>query len=259
MLPVLLLAHLDLAAQLTSVLESSTDLGSAIAGVVIACGFGAAHALSPGHGKTLVSAYLIGTKGTPQQAVWLGLTTSITHTLAIYLLGLIALFASQYLLPEQLYPYLSVMSGLAICVVGFRLLFKRLFVKQPAHTHSHPHHSDDTCAGCRDFASPPTDWSSLLTLGISSGLTPCPSALVLLLGAVAIHRIPFGLLLVGGFSVGLAFVLTGLGLLTVYASQWLERFPTAGGWVRQLPLASATFTICIGIGFTAYSLVTIAP
>ncbi|MEL7085927.1 MAG: sulfite exporter TauE/SafE family protein [Cyanobacteria bacterium P01_A01_bin.3] len=250
---VLILAHLDLAPQLTSLLESPPNFSSAIAGLAIACTLGAAHALSPGHGKTLVSAYLIGTKGTPQQAILLGLTTSISHTLAIYTLGLIALFASQYLLPEQLYPYLSVASGLAICIVGIRLLFNRLHPPQPDRSlhHSHTHH---TCSSCHDAADhSPADWSSLIALGISSGLTPCPSALVLLLSAVAIHRIPFGLVLVGGFSFGLAFVLTGLGLLAVYASQWLDRFPGTSRWVKQLPLVSAMFTICIGVGFLTYS------
>ena len=252
------MAYMDYAARLSGLLDAPLSLGSMSIGLAISFILGAAHALSPGHGKTLVSAYLIGTKGTPQQAILLGLTTSITHTLAIYTLGLIALFASQYLVPEQLYPFLSIFSGLAICIVGIRLLYKRLN-SNPYHSHSDCPHTHDTCCDLHDRAHSPADWSSLLTLGISSGLTPCPSALVLLLSAVALHRIPYGLVLVGGFSFGLAFVLTALGLLAVYASQLLDRLPVADSWVKRLPLASAVATVCIGISFTAYSLSAISP
>ncbi|MGK7910507.1 MAG: nickel/cobalt transporter [Synechococcus sp.] len=254
-------AHLNHALQLANLWESALGPGSATTGLAIACSLGAAHALSPGHGKTLVSAYLIGTKGTPQQAILLGLTTSITHTLAIYLMGLIALFSSQYLLPEQLYPYLSMASGLAICMVGIRMFSKRLNGEQPGHSSGHVHHhshnthgNHHTCDNCSTVASPPTDWSSIIALGMSSGLTPCPSALVLLLSAVAIHRIPYGLVLVGGFSFGLAFVLTGLGLLTVYASQWIEKLPASETWTKLLPLLSATVTLCVGMSFMTYTL-----
>lgn len=242
MQPVYVLAHLDRAARLPGLLESPPTLGTVWAGMAVAFGFGAVHALSPGHGKTLVSTYLIGAKGTPGQALLLGVMTTITHTLSVFVLGLIALLTSQYLLPEQLYPVLGSLSGLMVCVVGLRLLQKRLSQRNhhhhesPSHTHSH------------------SDLPSLMTLGISGGLVPCPSALVLLLSAVALHQITYGLVLVSSFSLGLASVLIVLGLIAVYARWWLEQLPMADGLVQQLSLVSAIAAICIGIGLTAFSI-----
>ncbi|NER84998.1 MAG: high frequency lysogenization protein HflD, partial [Leptolyngbya sp. SIO1D8] len=225
-----LLAHLDQAPHLSDLLEVELTLGTMATGSAIAFALGAAHALSPGHGKTLVSAYLIGTRGTPQQALLLGATTTITHTLGVFALGLVALFAAQYILPEQLYPILSVFSGLTICIVGLRLLYNRLrSPDQLLHSHPHPHHHSHEHPSHEghgdhhhshehpshgDHVHGVTDLPALITLGISSGLVPCPSALVLLLSAIALHQIPYGLVLVGSFSLGLAAILTLLGLIT---------------------------------------------
>lgn len=249
MLQVFVLAHLDRAFWLPGLLESPPNLRTVWAGMAVAFGFGAVHALSPGHGKTLVSAYLIGTKGTPGQALLLGVMTTITHTLSVFALGLIALFASQYLLPEQLYPVLGSLSGLIVCVVGFRLLQNRL---SQSHHHHHSHHEHHH--GSHSHTHSHGDLPSLVTLGISGGLVPCPSALVLLLSAVALHQITYGLVLVGGFSLGLASVLIMLGLIAVYARQWLEQLPVADRWVQHLSLVSAIAVICIGIGLTAFSI-----
>lgn len=246
---VFVLAHLDRAFWLPSLLEAQPTLGTVWAGVAVAFGFGALHALSPGHGKTLVSAYLIGTKGTPGQALLLGVTTTITHTSSVFVLGAIALFASQYLLPEQLYPVLGSLSGLIVCVVGFRLLHNRL-----NRSHHHPHSPHEHHHHSHSHTHSHGDLPSLLTLGISGGLVPCPSALVLLLSAVALHQITYGLVLVGGFSLGLASVLIVLGLIAVYARRWLERLPMADGWGQYLSLVSAIAVICIGIGLTAFSI-----
>ena len=111
-----------------NLLTADPNLTTILVGVAIAFGLGAIHALSPGHGKTLVSAYLIGSKGTPQQAILLGVTTTATHTLSVFVLGAIALFASQYILPEQLYPLLSGFSGFAICLIGLDLLLSLIHI-----------------------------------------------------------------------------------------------------------------------------------
>ena len=122
MQPAFTLSHVEYASRLPGLLESQPSLGAISTGVAVAFALGAVHALSPGHGKTLVSAYLIGARGTPKQALLLGITMTTTHTLGVFALGLIALVASQYILPEQLYPILSLLSGLIICMVGLRLL-----------------------------------------------------------------------------------------------------------------------------------------
>lgn len=208
-----------------------------LSGMGIAIVAGAGHALSPGHGKTMVAAYLIGSRGTPQQAILLGLVTTITHTISVFALGILVLLLSQYLLPEQLYPFLSLLSGLTVCGVGFWLLDRYLNpIPDCHHIHNHSHHA----------ANPRVTLRSLVTLGIAGGLIPCPSALVLLLSAIAIHQAAYGLLLVCAFSFGLAVALMTIGLIIVYAHQWLKSF----SWVQPLqqytPIVSAIAVIAIG-------------
>ncbi|NET37960.1 MAG: high frequency lysogenization protein HflD [Cyanothece sp. SIO1E1] len=247
-----ILAHLNQASPLSSLLESHSTFGTMSAGVAIAFALGAVHALSPGHGKTLVSAYLIGARGTPEQALVLGLTTTIAQSMGVFALGLMTLFASQYILPEQLYPILSLLSGLAICIVGLRLLQTRLSSHHHSHHSHHSHHGPVHSSHAHTHSH--ADLSSLITLGISGGLVPCPSALVLWLSAVALHQITYGLILVGGFSLGLASLLTILGLIAVYARQWLEQLPIGHGWVKHLSILSAATTVCIGISLTMFAI-----
>ncbi|MEQ9000213.1 MAG: sulfite exporter TauE/SafE family protein [Coleofasciculus sp. B1-GNL1-01] len=237
-----ILAHLSHTSSVPNLIASEPTLSTVLIGIAIAFGFGAVHALSPGHGKTLVSAYFIGSQGTPQQAVLLGLTITFTHTLSIFLLGAIALFASQYVLPEQSYPVLSFVSGLTIGIVGLSLLRKRLHSDSHCHSHAHAHS--------------PTSLSSLVKLGMAGGLIPCPSALVMLLSAVALHQISYGLFLVGGFSLGLASVLVILGVVAIYARQWLERLPQTDQVLQKLSILSAIVIMVIGFGITVVSVTT---
>ncbi|MEQ8464765.1 nickel/cobalt transporter [Coleofasciculus sp. E1-EBD-02] len=237
-----ILAHLSHTSSVPNLIASEPTLSTVLIGIAIAFGFGAVHALSPGHGKTLVSAYFIGSQGTAQQAVLLGLTITFTHTLSIFLLGAIALFASQYFLPEQSYPILSFVSGLTIGIVGLSLLRKRLHSDSHCHSHAHAHS--------------PTSLSSLVKLGIAGGLIPCPSALVMLLSAVALHQISYGLFLVGGFSLGLASVLVILGVVAIYARQWLERLPQTDQVLQKLSILSAIVIMIIGFGITVVSVTT---
>ena len=233
-----------------------------ILGAVI---WGAAHALTPGHGKTIVAAYLIGARSTAWHALYLGLTVTITHTFGIFVLGLIALFASRYVVPEQLYPWLSAVSGLIVVGMGAWMLWQRarpLLASDHCdhshhHHHGHDHHHDydDDQDHGHSHLPPGTKgevvtWKSLLALGISGGILPCPSALVLLLAAVSLNRIGFGIVLVLAFSLGLAGVLTAVGLLFVKGSRILRRLPRFDVWVRVLPVASALIILVLGIGLT---------
>ena len=150
-----------------------------------------------------------------------------------------------------MYPILGVLSGVAICLVGLKLLAVRL---GSGHHHSHEpheHHHDSDPQHHHDHDHHhhhPEDWRSLVAIGISGGLVPCPSALVLLLTAIALHQIAYGLVLVGGFSLGLATVLMALGLVAVYARQWLEETARAAGLMQRLSVASAIVTVCVGVG-----------
>ncbi|WP_159789674.1 nickel/cobalt transporter [Sodalinema gerasimenkoae] len=237
----LLFAHVIQSSSLNQLLLYDPTSMMGVTGVAIAMGVGAIHALSPGHGKTLVAAYLLGSSATPTHAVILGLTTTITHTLGVFLLGLIALFTSEYFLPEQFYPVLSIISGVTIIGVGLTLLKRRL--RQRSAHHHHHHHSSAI------------DLRSLFKLGIAGGLIPCPSALVLLLTAVALGKIFYGLVLVVGFSFGLASVLVGLGLMALYGRQKLEHLPQPERLLKNLSVWSAVVVVCIGIGLTFGSIV----
>ncbi|MEH2166300.1 MAG: sulfite exporter TauE/SafE family protein [Nostoc sp.] len=235
--------------------------------LVIAFLWGGLHALSPGHGKTIVGAYLVGSRSNAQHALFLGLIMTITHTAGIFALGLVALGTSQFILTEQLYPWLSILSGVLVTVIGLNLFISRLQGTQVSHAHDHVHsheHSHDLHHHHHhnhehSHLPPHSDvssmkWSSLLALGISGGLLPCPSALVVLLSAIAMGRIGFGLALVSAFSLGLAAVLTGIGLMLVYAKNRFEHLPLQIPRIEMLPVASALCITLIGLGITSQAL-----
>jgi hypothetical protein len=205
----------------TALLADPAPLGpwTFLTSLLLAAMLGAFHALTPGHGKTIVGAYLVGSQGTARHARFLGLVVTITHTLGVYLLGLGTLAASAWVVPEQLYPWVSVVSGLLVVAVGASLATSRLQVAHghdhhhhhdhddAAHEHGHAHHHHDGHAHDHDHGhshlpppGTPVSLRSLLALGISGGLLPCPSALVVMLGAIALHRIAFGLALIVAFS-----------------------------------------------------------
>nr|MBA2451568.1 sulfite exporter TauE/SafE family protein [Chloroflexia bacterium] len=216
--------------------------------------WGAAHALTPGHGKAIVAAYLIGTRGTARHAALLGLTVTLTHTAGVFALALVTLSLSRYFLPEELYPWLSVGSGVLVVAIGLTLLYGRTLGNRGAppgatvHNHGGASH-------CHSIPTGDTVTTrSLLALGVSGGLVPCPSALVLLLGAISVGRLELGILLVLAFSVGLAGVLTGIGLLVVYARWLLRRFSFEPRAPRFLPAASAVIISIAGIALLVDSL-----
>lgn len=252
-----------------SIWQQTGTLLLAIAGAFV---WGGMHALSPGHGKTIVGAYLVGERATAQHAVFLGLTTTITHTLAVFALGLVTLFASRFVVPEQLYPWLSFLSGLMVVAIGLNLFISRLRNTQfhatthhhahDGHSHHHHDHHHIHDGNHHSHLPPMTDeappsWRSLLTLGVSGGLVPCPSALVVLLSAVALGRVGFGLVMVLAFSLGLAGVLTGLGLLLVRTKRLFDRLPSQMRLVKVLPAVSALVVALIGVGITTQALMQI--
>lgn len=223
-----------------------------LSGIGIAFLVGAGHALSPGHGKTMVAAYLIGSKGTSKDAVLLGLATTIAHTFGVFALGALALIASQYFLPEQLYPILSLISGLTVFGMGLWLLDRRLdhLKYHPDHDHGHHHHHNH-----EHYHHQSLSLASIISLGIAGGIIPCPSALVLLLSAIALHHAVYGMVLVSAFSCGLALVLVTIGFLVIHANQWLEGIPANSSWIKYLPIGSAIAVIITGTLLTAYAVI----
>jgi ABC-type nickel/cobalt efflux system permease component RcnA len=275
--------------------------------------FGAYHALTPGHGKTIVAAYLVGSRGTAWHAFLLGLVVTATHTSTVYLVGFVALYFSQYIVPEDLYPWLGIASGALILTMGLALFVGRIrtsgFLRgaagwaraavthrrgrlamtsengafafaepdprlSPAHEHlqvfsgdhhhdlSPPHYQGIEAAHSHRIPGQdgaPVTLRSLVGLGVFGGMIPCPSAIVVMLSAIALHRVVFGLVLIMAFSVGLAAVLVLIGFALVFARGISHRIPFVRaasrvidrrGWLsvlaRALPIAAAGAVIVAG-------------
>jgi ABC-type nickel/cobalt efflux system permease component RcnA len=226
---------------------------------------GGLHALTPGHGKTMVAAYLVGSRGTARHAIALGGIVTFTHTISVIGLGLLALLASQFIVPTVLVPVLEAIAGLLVIGLGIRLILRRWhFLKEHRgaeddhfHSHDHPHphdhnhehshdhdHSHHTHAPLPETIKP----SDILAMGVSGGLIPCPEALGILVVAVGLNRIGLGLGLIVAFSLGVGIVLISIGLLLVRARALLERLSNRGkSWQRWLPLVSAALVTLIGI------------
>jgi len=222
--------------------------------LLVAAFWGAAHALTPGHGKAMVAAYLVGTKGTPRHAVLLGGTVTIAHTAGVFALGFVTLGLSTFIVPERLYPWLTLVSGVLVVLVGASVLRQRLRARgrhhhhrhqhSHDHGHDHPHHDHDDAMTSR----------GILGVGIAAGLLPCPSALVVLLSAIALHRVGLGLALIVAFSLGLAATITAIGLVAVLARRTFGRLSLEGPLVRTLPSVSAALILVVGLVITARAL-----
>ena len=221
--------------------------GIALLAAAIAAGLGALHALEPGHGKTIVAAYLVGSRGTAGHALLLGMIVTISHTAGVYLLGAITLYAQKYILPDRIYPFLGVLSGILIAGMGCYLFLQRCVGVEFAHTHSlATSMAKEPSKGSR-LQPGKISGRQLLVLGITGGIVPCPAALVVLLSAVALHRTGFGLFLIVAFSIGLAAVLIAMGLVAVYAGRIMSQLPVDGPLVqRWLPMGSAVMITALG-------------
>jgi ABC-type nickel/cobalt efflux system permease component RcnA len=219
---------------------------------LIAVGLGALHALEPGHGKTIVAAYLVGSRGTARHAFLLGLIVTVSHTAGVFALGAITIYASHYIVPEQLYPWLGVFSGLTIAGLGGYIFLRRWSGLDPTHSHlngeAHSHWFSRREAGApRVERGKTVSLSQLFVLGITGGIIPCPAALVVLLSALALHRVGLGFFLILAFSLGLAAVLIGFGMLMVYARRFMAALRVDGPLTtRWLPVLSAGFMTVLG-------------
>jgi nickel/cobalt exporter len=220
-----------------------------VASIGAALFWGMAHALSPGHGKTIVTAYLVGQRGTPRHAALLGLIVTVTHTIGVFALGAVTLLLSQFIVPDRLYPWLNLVSGVLVVTIGASVLRAR-WRHCRVHTHGHDHHHPHHPHGGPESLSR----RSLVAVGISGGLLPCPSALVVLLAAISLHRLAFGLLLVVAFSTGLALTITGIGLAAVLARSAFRRVSFEGRLVALLPTASALVILAAGVLMTVHAL-----
>jgi nickel/cobalt transporter (NicO) family protein len=246
----------------------------------ISLALGALHALTPGHGKTVVAAYLVGSRGTTWHAIVLGSVVTLTHTGSVFIIGLITLTASQYILPISIIPLLEILSGLLIIGLGLYLFWQRFLswrrTKSPLQEKTsrkyslapsssttknlsgsikiqklpeNIHHHGDGKMHTHDVPETIT-WRSLITLGISGGLVPCADAIAILLVAIAINRILLGLTLIISFSLGLAMVLIIIGLLMVNGGRFFTRMDAFNKYAPVMPIISAGIVLILGIGLT---------
>ncbi|PWU23721.1 MAG: high-affinity nickel-transporter [Candidatus Rokuibacteriota bacterium] len=241
--------------------KSRLSVGFVLLSLGIAFFWGAAHALSPGHGKSIVAAYLVGARGTPRHALLLGLTVTITHTIGVFALGLVTLSLSEFVVPDRLYPWLNLVSALLVVAVGISVLRWRIreWRRGPAHDHENHHHHDHHHHHAHGQAhhhadDPALRFKRLLGVGVSGGIIPCPTALVVLLAAISLHRVGYGLVLILAFSLGLAAAMSSVGLLAVTAKRVFARVSFERGLVRLLPAVSAIVVLGLGLAMTVRAL-----
>ena len=231
--------------------------------VLAAFGLGALHALEPGHGKALLAFTLVGVRATTRQAIVLALSLTFAHTIGVLLLGLVLFFASGFV-AEAIYPWITLVSGVAIAIIGARTLARFISLRRGlAHSHSHAHdgahshahehaheldheHADGHGHDHSVPGSGPLRFSNAIWAAMSGGIAPCPAAIVVLLAALRLHQVGYGLALIVVFSAGLATVLSALGIGVVHGAAWLARRSSYEGLVRYGPLLSALVISTIG-------------
>jgi len=218
-------------------------------GVAILLGIG--HAFTPGHGKSIMAAYLVGSHGHLKDAVVMGLTTTATHTFSVIFLGLIVMFFSQYILPSTLYPLMARISAILIVLTGLYVLYRRVLERLYArskrhdpiahhihdHSYSHHHHHPKETTG------------QAFWLAFSGGLIPCPSALAVLLAGVSIGKVGYGIVMILVFSIGLGAALVILGIGVLASRSLFSRLGGARAYLRHLDLVGPAFIITMGILF----------
>jgi nickel/cobalt exporter len=221
-----------------------------------AFGLGAAHALEPGHGKTVVAAYLVASRGRAIHAIILGAVVTFTHTFSVFVLVVASTVAAAYLVPGQVQRWFAITSGLLVTAVGAWMIYIRTTRGLAIHVHSHGDHSSADHHP-HDHAAPPglagevrVNFSSLVALGVSGGIVPCPAALLLIPAAIGLGAAVKGVILVISFSLGLALVLIAMGIVTLYAAGFASRWLGRGNWARRVSIASAYFITLLGLALT---------
>jgi ABC-type nickel/cobalt efflux system permease component RcnA len=264
---------------------ASTELSLSVLvlSIVTAIGLGAGHALTPGHGKTLMAAYLVGTRGTSRHAAGLGLSVTISHTLGILVLAAIVIGAEGLLPPDAVAGTMPAIAGLAILAIGGWMVAGEVRRRRTARTerlthdpgheparghdhdhsrgHGHPHeHGHAHPHGTKPGSA--ITWRSLFALGLAGGIVPSTSALLILLGAIAAGRPAFGVVLVVAFGLGMAVVLAGVGVAIVRARGWVARATIASRYEivsGYAPLVASIVVLGVGAWLTLQALDALAP
>ncbi len=219
--------------------------------------FGAAHALTPGHGKTLAAAYLVGEKGTLAHAFLLGAVTTISHTGGVILLALLLPSFFPNAAPADVQTVLGFFGGITIAALGAWLLLRRI-LGQADHSHgpgsSHQHNAD----GSISINTQDAGWKGIVILGIAGGIVPCWDAVAMLLFALSAGLASIAVPLLLAFSTGMAGVLVAVGIAVVKTRDIIKKHGPSGIWLERisklLPIISAVFVIVIGVWLCSESL-----
>lgn len=252
---------------LAALVGAEVTPATAFGALLLALLLGAGHAVSPGHGKTLIAAYLIGSRGSARHAATLGVTVAVTHTAGVFLLGGVTLLIGQFFVPERVIEWLSIASGVLVALLGAGLVFRALrgARPQPSHAHPHPHsqpdhHSHPHPHPHGELQAPDLRRRNVIALGLAGGMVPSASALIVFLIAITTGRLIFGLLLIVAYGAGMAVVLGGLAVITT-ALRGAVRAPTgltAHRWsrlaVKSLPLVSGIAVLVAGLSVSVGAL-----
>jgi nickel/cobalt transporter (NicO) family protein len=225
--------------------------------ILAAFGLGALHGLEPGHGKALLAFTLVGARATFKQAVILAGALTFAHTIAVLLLGLVLFFVAGFA-TESLFTWITLISGVAVAAIGARGLAVAVtrVTQQREHAHAHEHgleHRHD-----HSHSIPGTSrlhFPSAVVAAMSGGIAPCPAAIVVLLTALRLHRVGYGLFLIVVFSLGLAAILTGLGIAVVHGAAWLQRRSGFGRIAHAAPFLTSIVISTIGSVMVGQALV----
>ena len=223
--------------------------------MLVAFGLGALHAIEPGHGKALLAFTLVGSRATVRQAAILAASLTFAHTIGVLVLGIVLFFSATFV-SESIYPWITLSSGVVIAFIGARNLARFAHRGAHAHTANH-HHGDGNLQHTHDLpGSGPIDFRGAVVAAMSGGIAPCPAAIVVMLAALRMHALGYGILLIVVFSCGLASVLTAIGIAVVHGSAWVKRTGRFDRVVELGPLISAILisligAVMVGEGFVA--------
>jgi ABC-type nickel/cobalt efflux system permease component RcnA len=229
-----------------------------VLGILLAAGLGAAHAVSPGHGKTLVAAYLIGSQGSRRHAATLGLTVAVTHTAGVFLLGAVTLLAGQFLVPERVIRWLTIGSGFLVVLLGAGLVLRAARGSRASHDHGHEHERSHVHEHPHEHSHPHRELRArnVVALGLAGGMVPSASALIVLLVAITTGRLLFGLVLIMAFGVGMSLILGGLAVATtmvrgaVTASGGIASHALIRRAASAVPLVAGVAVLAAGLAVT---------
>jgi nickel/cobalt exporter len=218
---------------------------------------GAFHALEPGHAKSLMAAYIVAIRGTASQAVTLGISAAVGHTIVVWILAAAALALGERYILDEAEPWLTALSGILIVLLAIRMFWA--LRSRGHHGHDHDHHHDQDHHHHGHSHEPPMSGhvtsGQIIWFGFTGGLMPCPAAIAVLLICVQLKAFALGVAMVAAFSIGIGATLVAIGLAVVWSSRKLAKaWPGFDRAAQRLPYVSAGLILIVGLIMTTAGL-----